>query len=71
MGYHRPAVQARAGLAPPAWLTFGRFGLAAAVLMLVSRSRLRAAFSPAIVLSGGTGYGGSVLLQNLGIHGRA
>ena len=52
---------------PPAWLAFGRFGLAAAVLMVVSRSRLRAAFSPAIVLSGGIGYGGSVLLQNLGI----
>lgn len=52
----------------PAWLTFARFGLAAAVLVLVSRSRLRAAWSPAVVLSGAAGYGGSVLLQNIGVQ---
>jgi O-acetylserine/cysteine efflux transporter len=52
----------------PAWLAFARFGLAAAVLMVVSRSRLRGAASPAILISGGIGYGGSVLLQNLGIE---
>lgn len=53
---------------PPAWLAFGRFALAGAILMVASRSRLRAASSPAILISGGVGYGGSVLLQNLGIE---
>ena len=52
----------------PAWLAFGRFALAAAVLMVVSRSKLRSACSPAILLSGAVGYGGSVLLQNVGIE---
>ena len=56
------------GWMPPAWLVFVRFALAAAVLMVASRSRLRAAFSPAILISGGLGYGGSVLLQNVGIE---
>jgi O-acetylserine/cysteine efflux transporter len=53
---------------PPAWLAFTRFGLAAIILMLVSRSRLRGAASPAILVSGALGYGGSVLLQNFGIE---
>jgi len=52
----------------PGWLAFARFALAAAVLMVVSRRRLRGAFSPAILVSGGIGYGGSVLLQNVGIE---
>jgi O-acetylserine/cysteine efflux transporter len=52
----------------PGWLAFARFALAAAVLMVVSRRRLRAAVSPAILVTGGVGYGGSVLLQNLGIQ---
>jgi O-acetylserine/cysteine efflux transporter len=52
----------------PAWLAFARFGLAAAVLMVASRSRLRRAASPAILVSGGIGYGASVLLQNFGIE---
>jgi drug/metabolite transporter (DMT)-like permease len=55
------------GWLPPGWLAFVRFALAAAVLMVASRSRLRAACSPGILISGGLGYGGSVLLQNLGI----
>jgi len=53
---------------PPGWLAFARFALAGAILMVASRSRLRAASSPAILISGGLGYGGSVLLQNLGIE---
>jgi O-acetylserine/cysteine efflux transporter len=53
---------------PPAWLAFTRFGLAAVILMLVSRSRLRGAASPAILISGALGYGGSVVLQNFGIE---
>jgi O-acetylserine/cysteine efflux transporter len=56
------------GWLPPAWLAFGRFALAAAVLMVVGRSRLRSAVSPAILLNGAAGYGGSVLLQNFGIE---
>jgi len=52
----------------PGWLAFARFALAAAVLMVVSRRRLRAAASPAILVTGGIGYGASVLLQNFGIQ---
>jgi O-acetylserine/cysteine efflux transporter len=52
----------------PGWLAFARFALAGALLMIISRSRLRAAFSPAILITGAAGYGGSVLLQNLGIE---
>src|SRR5215475_6370560 len=65
----------------PGWLTVVRFGLAAAVLLVVARRRpsgrttqgtaqrsaLRAAFTPAVLAAGGLGYGGSVLLQNAGI----
>jgi O-acetylserine/cysteine efflux transporter len=56
------------GWMAPGWLAFARFALAGAILMMASRSRLRAAWSPAILISGGLGYGGSVLLQNLGIE---
>jgi O-acetylserine/cysteine efflux transporter len=52
----------------PGWLAFARFALAAAILMVVSRRRLRGAVSPAILVTGGIGYGGSVLLQNVGIE---
>jgi O-acetylserine/cysteine efflux transporter len=53
---------------PPAGLAFVRFALAGGLLMAVSRSRLRAAASPAILVSGALGYGGSVVLQNFGIE---
>ena len=52
---------------PPGWLTFVRFGLAAAILLPVARHQLRAAFRPAVLASGAIGYGGSVVLQNAGI----
>ena len=52
---------------PPAWLAFARFGLAAAVLLVVARSRLRAACTPAVLMLGAAGYGGSVVVQNAGI----
>jgi drug/metabolite transporter (DMT)-like permease len=52
---------------PPAWLTFARFAMAAAILLTAGRSRIRAAFSPSVLASGAIGYGGSVLLQNAGI----
>jgi len=52
----------------PGWLTFARFGVAAAILLLASpRPRLRAAFRPVVLASGAFGYGGSVILQNAGI----
>jgi len=56
------------GWMPPGWLAFVRFALAGLILVVASRSRLRGACSPAILISGGLGYGGSVLLQNLGIE---
>jgi O-acetylserine/cysteine efflux transporter len=52
---------------PPAWLTLVRFTVAAAILLVAARSRVRAAFTPAILVSGAIGYGGTVLLQNAGI----
>ncbi len=52
---------------PPGWLTVVRFGLAAAILLMVLGPRVRAAFSPALLASGAVGYGGTVLLQNAGI----
>src|SRR5215472_7442436 len=53
---------------PPGWLTAARFGLAAAVLLAVARRRgVRAACTPAVLVSGALGYGGSVVVQNAGI----
>jgi drug/metabolite transporter (DMT)-like permease len=52
---------------PPGWLTFVRFALAAAILLPAARRQLRAAFRPAVLVSGALGYGGSVVLQNAGI----
>ncbi len=63
-----PLSKVALGWLPPGWLAFARFALAAAVLLVASRSRLRAAASPAILVTGAIGYGGSVLLQNLGIE---
>ena len=63
-----PLSKVALGWMPPGWLAFVRFALAAAVLMVASRSRLRAACSPAILATGAIGYGGSVLLQNYGIQ---
>ena len=51
----------------PGWLTVMRFGLAAAVLLVVARHGLKAAFTPAVLISGALGYGGSVMVQNAGI----
>jgi O-acetylserine/cysteine efflux transporter len=53
---------------PPAWLAFTRFALAGVILMIICRGRLRAAISPAIVISGALGFGGSVVLQNFGVE---
>jgi O-acetylserine/cysteine efflux transporter len=63
---------------PPAWLAFCRFGLAAVILAVLARlaqhrpgagrTTLRTAMSPAILLTGAIGYGGSVVLQNIGVQ---
>jgi O-acetylserine/cysteine efflux transporter len=63
-----PLSKVALGWLPPAWLAFARFALAAVVLMAASRHRLRAAARPAILITGAIGYGGSVLLQNIGIE---
>jgi len=63
-----PLSKVALGWMSPGWLAFARFALAAAILMVASRSRLRAACRPAILVTGGIGYGGSVLLQNFGIQ---
>src|ERR1700729_666729 len=55
------------GWLPAGWLTAIRFAVAAAVLLPVTRSRVRAACSPAVLAWGAAGYGGTVLLQNTGI----
>ena len=52
---------------PPGWLTVARFGVAAAVLLIAARSRVRAVCRPAVLASGAIGYGGSVVVQNAGI----
>jgi O-acetylserine/cysteine efflux transporter len=55
------------GWLPPGWLTLLRFGLAAAILLVVARRGLRAACTLPVLASGAAGYGGAVLLQNAGI----
>src|SRR5689334_13481420 len=62
-----PLSKVALGWLSPGWLTLVRFAVAAAILAVVTRSRLRAACTPAILLSGAVGYGGTVLLQNAGI----
>jgi len=52
---------------PPGWLSFARFAVAAVPLLTITRSKIRAVCTPAILASGAIGYGGSVVLQNMGI----
>jgi O-acetylserine/cysteine efflux transporter len=52
----------------PAWLTVARFAVAAPLLALLARGRLRAALAPPVVAAGAVGYGGVILLQNAGIE---
>ena len=52
----------------PGWLTFARFGIAAAILLIVApRPGVRAARTLPVLASGAAGYGGSVVVQNAGI----
>src|SRR3954454_18075618 len=50
------------------WLTAARFAVAAPLLALLARGGLREAATVRIALWGAAGYGGVVLLQNLGIE---
>jgi drug/metabolite transporter (DMT)-like permease len=52
---------------PPAWLTIARFGVAAVILLIASWPGIKPAFRPTVLASGAIGYGGSVLLQNVGV----
>src|ERR1700735_2310947 len=52
----------------PARLAVARVGVPAPVLLLFAgRDKVRSVCRPAVLASGAVGYGGSVLLQNLGI----
>ena len=55
------------GWLAPGWLTFVRFGLAAVILLVAARRRVRAVFTLPVLASGAVGYGGSVVVQNAGI----
>jgi O-acetylserine/cysteine efflux transporter len=50
------------------WLAVARFAIAAPLLAVLARGRLRAAVTPRVVVAGGVGYGGVILLQNAGIE---
>ena len=62
-----PLSKVALGWLDPAWLAVARFGIAAPVLAFVARGALRASASRPLVLWGVVGFGGVVLLQNLGI----
>lgn len=50
------------------WLAVARFAIAAPLLALIARTRLRQAISPAVLASGVVGYGAVIVLQNAGIE---
>jgi O-acetylserine/cysteine efflux transporter len=50
------------------WLAVARFAIAAPLLALVARGRLRSALTPGVALAGALGYGGVIVLQNAGIE---
>jgi len=52
----------------PAWLTVARFVLAAPLLALVGRRRLREACTPRVAAAGAIGFGAVIMLQNAGIE---
>ena len=62
-----PLSKVALGWLPPGWLTLVRFGLAAAILLVVARRQLRGAWTLAGAGLRRAGYGGAVLVQNAGI----
>ena len=63
-----PLSKVALGWLDPAWLATVRFALAAPVLALVARHALRSSTSLPIVAWGIVGFGGVLLVQNLGIE---
>lgn len=63
-----PLSKVALGWLDPAWLTVGRFAIAAPVLAWVARDHLRSAYSPAVAAWGAAGFGMVVVLQNAGIE---
>jgi O-acetylserine/cysteine efflux transporter len=62
-----PLSKVALGWLPPGWLTLVRFALAAAILLVAARRQLRGACTLPVLASGAAGYGGAVLVQNVGI----
>lgn len=56
------------GWLSPAWLTAARFAVAALVLGWIARRDLRQALTPRVVATGAVGFGGVIMLQNVGIE---
>jgi O-acetylserine/cysteine efflux transporter len=50
------------------WLATMRFAIAAPLLGVLARGKLRAALSPGVIAAGAVGYGAVILLQNAGIQ---
>ena len=50
------------------WLAVARFAIAAPLLAVFARRRLREALTPGIAAAGALGYGGVIVLQNAGIE---
>jgi drug/metabolite transporter (DMT)-like permease len=50
------------------WLATLRFAIAAPLLGLLARRHMRGALSPRVIAAGAGGYGGVILLQNVGIQ---
>jgi drug/metabolite transporter (DMT)-like permease len=55
------------GWLDPAWVTVARFALAAPVLAVFARGRLRESATPRIAAWGAVGFGAVIVLQNVGI----
>ena len=51
----------------PAWLTVIRFAVAGIILLVVLRPRIRGNVRPALIFWGALGYGGCIVLQNVGL----
>jgi drug/metabolite transporter (DMT)-like permease len=64
-----PLSKVALGWLGPGWLTVVRFGLAAAVLLVIAHrsGKLRNALTLPVLASGAIGYGGSVAVQNAGL----
>src|SRR3954462_11203068 len=56
------------GWLDPAWTTVLRFGIAAPVLALIARGRVRGNVTPVIAAWGAVGFGVVIVLQNIGIQ---